>query len=350
MRIGLIGLAGSGKTTCFEALTGMPGRHRPPADNVAVVMVPEPRVDRIAEIYTSRKLTYPEVTFFDTPALEVGQGPEAVERQLARLAQEADALALILQCFGDLDHAGKPLDPRGDLESLLLELALADLSMTERRLERLRGAPKKDRNAYEEQLIERLQEHLEAGHPAFRLGLTPEEEKLLRGMPLITSKPLMVVANVADDDLEDARGREAMAVAEAQGVPGLHFCAALEAEIAQLAPEDQAAFLQDYGLTEPARARFIRTAYDLLEVITFLTGGEREAHAWTIKRGYTAPQAAGKIHTDLEQGFIRAEVVAFADFDRYGTMAECRKHGTVRLEGKEYIVKDGDILDIRFSR
>lgn len=350
MRIGLIGLPGSGKTTCFEALTGMPARQGPATDNVAVVTVPEPRVDRIAEIYNSRKLTYPEVIFFDTPALEVGHGPEAVEKQLARLAQEADALALILQCFGELDYAGNPLDPRGDLESLLLELALADLSMVQRRLDRLRGQPKKDRSSYEEQFIARLQAHLEMGHPAFRLEMTPEEEKLLRGTPLITTKPLMVVANVADDDLDDVRGQGAMEVASAQGLPGLHFCAALEAEIAQLPPEDQADFLRDYGLTEPARDRFIRTAYELLDVITFLTGGPTEAHAWTIKRDLKAPQAAGKIHTDFEQGFIRAEVVAFADLDRYGTMAECRKHGAVRLEGREYAVQDGDVLDIRFSR
>jgi GTP-binding protein YchF len=350
MRIGLIGLSGSGKTTCFEALTGMKARHGAAGDNVAVVTVPEPRVDRIAEIYHSRKLTYPEVVFFDTPALETGHGPEAVEKQLARLAVEVEALALVVQCFGDLDHAGSPLDPRGELEVLLLELALADLSMLQRRLERVRGQQKKDRNVYEEHFLERLEAHLAEGHPAFRMGMTAEEEKLLRGTPLITMKPLMVVANVADDDLEDARGTGAMEVAAAQKLPGLHFCATLEAEIAQLPTEDQAAFLADYGLSEPARARFIRTAYELLDVITFLTGGPTEAHAWTIKRDLKAPQAAGKIHTDFEQGFIRAEVVPFADLDQYGTMAECRKHGTVRLEGKEYVVQDGDILDIRFSR
>lgn len=350
MRIGLVGLAGSGKTTCFEALTGMPGRHGPPRDNVAIVTVPEPRLDRVADIYKSRKRTYPEITFFDTPALEVGQGPAAVEKQLARLAHDADALALVLQCFGELDHNGRPLDPRGDLECLLLELSIADLSLVERWRERLRSQPKKERSAYEEHFVERLQAHLQGGHPAFRLEMTPDEGKLLRGMSLITTKPLMVVANVADDDLEDQRGQAAMEFAASQGLPGLHFCAALEAEIAQLPPDEQLAFLQDYGLTEPARDLFVRTAYELLDVITFLTAGEREARAWTIQRGLRAPEAAGRIHTDFERGFIRAEVVAFADLDRYGSLAECRKHGAVRLEGREYVVQDGDILDIRFSR
>lgn len=349
MEIGLIGLPGSGKTTCFSALTGLaiaPGA----GNRVGVVTVPEPRVDRLAALYNSRKLTYPEITFVDTPALDTLHGAGAIEKQLARLAQEVDAFALILQCFGTHDHSGKPLDAPGDLEALLLELCLADLGMVERRREKLEIQPKKDRNSYEGDLLARLHAHLSAGRPASLLSVTPEEEKLLRTYQLITMRPLMVVANVGDDDLEGQRAAPVLELARASGLPALHFCATLEAEIAQLPEEDQAAFLADYGLTASARSRLIRAAYDLLDVITFLTAGEKEAHAWTIKRNLKAPQAAGKIHSDFEAAFIRAEVVAFADLDRYETMAECRKHGLVRLEGRDYVVQDGDILDIRFSR
>lgn len=349
MEIGLIGLPGCGKTTCFSALTGLtitPGA----STRVGVVTVPEPRIDRLNEIYTSRKLVYPEITFVDTPALDTVHGAGAIEKQLARLAQEADAFALVLQCFGTLDHGGKPLDPAGDLESLMLELALADLGIIERRIERLRNQPKKERNTYEDDLLARLQEHLSAGRLASLLPLSPEEEKLLRAYQLITMRPLMVVANVGDDDLAGENVAPVLEFARSAGVPSLHFCAALEAEIAQLPAEDQEAFLADYGLAESARSRLIRTAYELLDVITFLTAGEKESHAWTIKRNLKAPQAAGKIHSDFEAAFIRAEVVAFADLDQHGTMAECRKHGLVRLEGRDYVVQDGDILDIRFSR
>ena len=349
MEIGLIGLPGCGKSACFEALTGLPAAHGG-GNQVGAVSVPEPRLCRLAEIYRSRKLTYPEITFVDTPALGTGQGAGIIEKQLARLAQEADALALIVQCFGELDHDGSPLDPRGDLEVLLLELALADLATTRRRLERVRAQPKKDRSTYEEHLLERLHGHLAAGHPAFRLSASVEEEKLLRGCALITMRPLMVVANVSDSDLAGERAAGVVEVATANALPSLHFCAALEAEIAQLSPEEQAAFLSDYRLSEAARTSLIRAAHDLLDVMTFLTANDREAHAWTVRRGARAAEAAGKVHSDFEHSFIRAEVVHFDDLDRYGSLAECRKHGAVRLEGKEYVVKDGDVLDIRFSR
>jgi ribosome-binding ATPase len=349
MEIGLIGLSGCGKSTCFAALTGLPATHGG-GNRLGTVSVPEPRVLRLAEIYHSRKLSYAEIVIVDTPALETGHGASAIEKRLARLAQEADAFVLIVRCFGELDHAGSPLDPRGDLEALLLELAFADLAVTERRLERVKALPKKDRGAYEEHLLERLQAHLGAGHPAFRLTASAEEEKLLRGYALITMRPLMVAANVSDSDLAGEAAAGVMEVAAANELPCLHFCATLEAEIAQLSPEEQAAFLSDYGLSAPARDRLIRAAYDLLDVMTFLTAGESESHAWTVRRGARAPEASGKVHSDFEQSFIRAEVVHFDDMDRYGSLAECRKHGTVRLEGKEYVVKDGDVLDIRFSR
>jgi len=315
-----------------------------------VVRVPEPRLLRLAELYAPPKITYAEIMLVDTDPIESGGGGEQVEKHLANLAREAEAFAIVLQCFGDMDHSGSPLDPSGDLETLLMELTLADLGLVSRRLERIEGGSKKDRNANEVQLLELLQAALSAGQRVHGLGLRPEQQRLLSGMTLVSALPLLVACNVGEDDLQGEKAAPAMALADAQGLPQLQFCASLEIEIAQLPPEEQAAFLADYGLQASARDRFIRAAYDLLHLVTFLTAGEKEVHAWPVHQGATAPEAAGRIHTDLQNGFIRAETVAFTDLDQYGSLAECRKHGLVRLEGKEYLVKDGDVLDIRFSR
>jgi ribosome-binding ATPase len=350
MNVALIGLPSSGKSTCFAALTGLEAPAAGVGGRIGTVAVPEPRLDRLAEIHKSKRQVTTEVAFVDTAPLEAGLPGSAVEKHLAQVARDADALALVLQCFGDMNFKGEPLQPAADLENLLLELEMADMGVIERRLEKVQIESKKERSSYEEHLLQRAHAHLEAGKPLHTLELTAEERKVLKGYALITMQPLLVVCNVGDDDLNGARAAETLAFAESKGLPSLVFCATLEAEIAQLAPAEQAEFLQDYGLEASARDRFLRTAYDLLDIMTFLTAGEKETRAWQLARNSTAPQAAGKIHTDLEKGFIRAEVVAFADLDQYGSMAECRKHGLVRLEGKEYIVKEGDVLDIRFSR
>lgn len=349
MKIGLIGLPSSGKSSCFSALTGLP-LQAGAGERVGVVRVPEPRLLRLAEIYNALKITYAEITLVDTAPIESGETGEQVEKHLANLAREAEAFVIVLQCFGDLDHEGKPLDPRADLETVLLELTLADLSVLQRRLERMRGGSKKERSPAEEQLLEYLAGELGAGKPVIELGLKPEQQRLLSGQTLVSALPLMVACNVGEDDLAGEKAAGAVALAQERGLPHLNFCAALEIEIAQLPPEEQAEFLADYGLEASARDRFIRAAYGLLDLVTFLTAGEKETHAWPVQRGATAPEAAGKIHTDLQNGFIRAEVVRYEDMDKYGSIAECRKHGLVRLEGKEYVVKDGDVLDIRFSR
>ncbi len=350
MKIGLIGLPGSGKSSCFAALTGLPPQPSGAGERVGAVQVPEPRLLRLAEIYNPPKITYAEIMLVDTDALESGGGGQQVQKHLSRLAQEADAFAIVLQCFGDLDHTGSPLDCRGDLETLLLELTMADLEVVGRRLERIAEGAKKDRGSNEAHLLERLHAALSAGKPVIEMGLTHDQRKLLSGMTLVTSLPLLVACNVGEDDLQGEKAAGAVRLADELGLPHLNFCAALEIEIAQLPPEEQADFLADYGLEASARDRFIRAAYDLLHLVTFLTAGEKEVHAWSVHQGATAPEAAGKIHTDLQNGFIRSETVAFNDLDRYGSLAECRKHGLVRLEGKEYVVKDGDVLDIRFSR
>lgn len=350
MKIGLIGLPSSGKSSCFAALTGLPVQPSGGGERVGVVQVPEPRLRRLEEIYNSLKVVFAEIALVDTDPIQSGESGSAVEKHLSNLAREADAFAIVLQCFGDLDHLGEPLDPASDLETLLLELTMADLGVIERRLERIEGGAKKDRNPSEISLLEHLKTELNAGMPVSRLGLTAEQRRLLSGMTLVSGLPLMVACNVGDDDLEGKKAAGAVALAEERGLPHLNFCAQLEIEIAQLPPDEQAEFLADYGLEASARDRFIRAAYDLLDLVTFLTAGEKETRAWPVHRGATAPEAAGKIHTDLQTGFIRAETVAFADLDKHGSMAECKKHGLVRLEGKEYVVKDGDVLDIRFSR
>jgi GTP-binding protein YchF len=349
MKIGLIGLPSSGKSSCFAALTGLPAQASGAGERIGTVEVPEPRLLRLQEIHNARRIVYPEMFLVDTAAIESDATPEQIDRHLANLAREADAFAIVLQCFGDLDHRGNPLDAAGDLETLLLELSLADLTTVEKRLERLTSG-RMPKNPNEEALLLRLKEGLSQGDLVYRMGISADEEKLLSGQTLITSLPLMVACNIGEDDLEGTKAAAATALAEERGLPHLNFCAALEVEIAQLPEEEQKEFLQDYGLESSARSRFIRAAYDLLDLVTMLTAGEQETKAWPIRRNSTAPQAAGKIHTDLQTGFIRAETVAFDDIDRCGTMAECRKLGLVRLEGKEYIVKDGDVMDIRFSR
>lgn len=350
MKIGLIGLPSSGKSSCFAALTGLASQASGAGERVGVVSVPEPRLGRLAELYHPGKITFAEIALVDTDPIESGETGAQVEKHLSNLAREAEAFAIVLQCFGDLDHRGEALDPRADLETVLMELTLADLGIVQRRLGRIEGGAKKERNPQEEQFLEQLQGELSGGKPVFEMHLRPEQQRLLGGMTLVSALPLLVACNIGEDDLAGAKAEGAVALAEEQGLPHLNFCAALEIEIAQLPPDEQAAFLADYGLEASARDRFIRCAYDLLHLVTFLTAGEKEVHAWPVQFGATAPQAAGKIHTDMEKGFIRAETVAFADLDKYGSMAECRKHGLVRLEGKEYVVKDGDILDIRFSR
>lgn len=349
MKIGLIGLPSSGKSSCFAALTGLPAQASGAGERIGTVEVPEPRLLRLQEIHNARRIVYPEMFIVDTAAIESGASPEQIERHLANLAREADAFAIVLQCFGEMDPQGNPLDPAGDLETLLLELSMADLTIVEKRLERLTSG-RMPKNPSEEALLIRLKDHLSQGGLVESMHLSADDQKLLGGLTLITALPMLVACNIAEDDMEGKKAAGATALAEEKGLPHLNFCAQLEIEIAQLPDDEQKEFLADYGLEASARSRFIRAAYDLLALVTFLTAGEQETRAWPIRQNSTAPQAAGKIHTDLQTGFIRAETVAFADIDRCGTMAECKKLGLVRLEGKEYIVKDGDVLDIRFSR
>jgi GTP-binding protein YchF len=351
MKIGLVGLPGSGKSTLFRALTGK-RENLGHAGDVAVVAVPDPRMDRLIAIYQPRKITPAELTVLDLMAVHGGEDRAGESGELAKLAGDAEAFLLVLQCFGDLDWEGNPLDPVADLETVLLEMALADLHVVETRLKRIeaRGSAKEIHEQWEMELLKRVQAHLSSGGAVRDLALAADEAKQLRGFSLLTLKPWLVVCNVADDDLASARAAGARKVCDEREISWLALCAPLEEEIAQLAPEERAEFAAEYGLEEPARDRLIHAAYRLLDVLTFFTCDEKEVHAWTLTAGGTAPEAAGTIHTDLQQGFIRAEIIPYQAVAELGSEKAAKEKGFQRVEGRNYVMQDGDLVYIRFSR
>src|SRR5947207_3385603 len=360
MQVTTVGLPGSGKTTVFNALTGVQaetgfsgGRAAP---NLAVVKVPDSRLDRLAELFHPRKVTPADVTYADVaiPAGAAGEGTVAPE--LLAQIRNADALVHVLRAF-EGGTAERPPDPWRDLEELDLEYAVADLGVVQKRLEKLRtsgrhGSPaEREANALEEALLERIEPHLAEGHPLRGLLLEEDEEKRLRGYRFLTQKPVLVLVNV-----DEARLPEVPAIEEdgqeRHGGPEVHVAALagkLEAEIAQLSPEDARIFLEDLGIGEASRGRMIRLTYALLGLFSFFTGGEDECRAWTLRRGATAVDAAAAIHSDLARGFIRAEVVTFDDLMACGSTAEARRRGLLRSEGKAYQVQDGDVIEVLFN-
>jgi GTP-binding protein YchF len=319
---------------------------------MAVVKVPDPRLPRLAEILSSAELIHPEMTFVDLVALHHDDGDGLQNDSLTKLVGDADALALVIQGFGEMDHQGNELSPAADLEALLLEMTITDLAIVEGRMERIEAKLKssRDKSSVERTLLQGVADHLTEGLLVRDLPMSEEEALLLRGFSLLTNKPLLVVLNVADDDLSGERCREAIELAERMGLDYEIIAVTLEQEIAALDEEMRDALLADYGLAEPARDRFIRACYDLLGVITFFTGNEKEARGWTVEGGSTVREAGGKIHSDIYDGFIRAEIAPFAKLDELGSFAACRQAGAIRLEGRDYITEDGDYLDIRFSR
>lgn len=345
MKIGLVGFAGSGKTTVFNAMTGLDvpvgygGEVR-----LGSVRVPDARIDELSRIYSPRKTTYAEITFCDIPG-EHGAEKKGLSRRGLQQIRDQDALCLVLRDFDNPAVEGRP-DPLGDLEAFHAECAFADLEIVERRLER---AKKERGNAVEIAAFELMRETLEAERP---LRLIPPEElnrDLLRGYGLLTDRPLLVALNVDESRATEPMPPELAKRVEELGAAGLVLSASLEAEIAALEPEDQAAFLEELGLERPALERFIRTAYGLLDLISFFTVGPDEVRAWTIRRGTRAKEAAGRIHSDLERGFIRAEVIPYEVFMQYGSEKAVRDAGKLQVEGKDYVVADGDILTIRFN-
>jgi len=345
MKIGLVGFAGSGKTTVFNAMTGLDvpvgfgGEVR-----LGSVRVPDERIDALSRIFSPRKTTYAEITFCDIPG-EHGAEKKGLSRRALQQIRDQDALCLVLRDFPN-PAIDEPADPLRDLEAFHAECVFADLEIVERRLDRGR---KEKANPQELAAFERMRDALEAEQP---IRLIPAEElnrDLLRGYGLLTDRPLLVAVNVSEDRASEPLPAPLSARIETLGSAGLVLSASLEAEIAKLPPEDQPEFLAEMGLSEPALGRFIRSAYGLLDLISFFTAGPDEVRAWTIRRGTKARQAAGKIHTDLERGFIRAEVIPYAVFMEYGSEKAVRDAGKLQVEGKDYVVQDGDILTIRFN-
>ncbi len=347
----LIGAPRSGKSAVFDALTNTPqgphftvrGGHR-----WGVVKVPDARLEALRDLFRPKKFTPAEITFAD---IMPPGGEGAAFRDALLVLGQADGFVLIVQAFGATDGEGRPLDPVAQMETVLLEMTMADFEHLGRRLERIRTDRRHGAkvSAAELALLERCHAHLAADRPLRTLELRPDEEKMLRTYQFLSRKPLLVVANVAEEALR-AEGPDPLAdAAAARGLDLLKFCAPVEADIALMEPDAQRAFLSEYGVAEPARVRLIRTAYHALDLISFFTVGEDEVRAWTISRGTTAQAAAGKIHTDLERGFIRAEVVPAETLLAAGSLARCREAGTLRIEGKDYIVQDGDVVHVRFS-
>lgn len=357
MKAGIVGLSTAGKSTLFQLLTGAPplppgGRPEP---RLGVARVPDPRVEALAKIYTPRKKTAATVEYVDVPGVAKGEGSALVDLPALR---GIDVLVHVVRAF-DSDQAPHPdgsVDPLRDARILDLELILADLGAVEKRLEKLEANIKKLNRAEdvaERGLFVKMKSALEAERPLRELTLEEEDRRRLRNYSFLSEKPVLLVVNLGED-----RIREAVPFLESSGLtafanrPGLALCpvsAPLEAEIAQLSPDDARAFREDMGLREPGLDRVIQTSYALLGLISFLTAGEDECRAWTIRRGTKAPAAAGVIHSDIERGFIRAEVVAFDDLIAAGSLAACRDKGLLRLEGKEYVVRDGDVINFRFN-
>ncbi len=351
MKIPIIGLPLSGKTTLFRALAA---GHLPAGDShLAAVPVPDPRLDLITQREQPRKKTYASITLADVAAMRAGEDAAARLDKIHDLVGDADALLLVIQAFGDVNYRGQPLDPLADLNDLVAELLLTDMAIVERRYDRvyreMRAKPKSQRDP-EFELLEKLRAHLDEQRWARELEMNDEELRIVRGYGLLTMRQAMAVFNVADDDLTGERCQAAVKAAEEMGLRAEVICAALELELAELDEADRAEFLAEYGLQASARDRVIRAAYELLDIVTFFTVNENEARAWTIPRGTTARAAAGKIHTDMEKGFVRAEVLSFEDYQRVGSLAEARRQNLIRLEGQDYIVADGDIIQIRFTR
>ncbi|MBC8570414.1 redox-regulated ATPase YchF [Zongyangia hominis] len=363
MKLGIVGLPNVGKSTLFNAITnaGAESANYPFCTiepNVGVVAVPDKRLDVLAEMYHPDKYTPAVIEFVDIAGLVKGASKgEGLGNKFLSNIREVDAVVHVVRCFESTEiiHVDGEIGPARDIETINLELIFSDIELVDRRIDKALKMAKADKKyAAEAELFQRLKAHLEEGKSARGFVCDEEERALIDTVPLLSNKPVIYAANLSEDDFVKGLDKQAYfaqvkKIAEEEGAGVLPICASIEEEISDMEPDDKAMFLSELGLTQSGLDRLIQECYSLLGLISYLTAGKPEVRAWTIEKGTKAPQAAGKIHSDFEKGFIRAEVVAFDDLVSCGSMAAAKEKGLVRSEGKEYVMQDGDVVLFRFN-